>query len=43
MQIMTIVIEEMFVKKKGFEQNNKKTLPLFLYPELQKPSWCMLG
>jgi hypothetical protein len=43
MQIMTIVIEEMFAKKKGFEQDNKKIVLLLLYPELPKPSWCVLG
>jgi hypothetical protein len=42
-QRMTISIGEMLAKKKGFERDNQKILPLLLYIELPKPSWCNAG
>jgi hypothetical protein len=43
MQRMTISIGEMLAKKKGFERDNQRILPLLLYLELPKPSWCNVG
>jgi hypothetical protein len=40
---MTTTIRKMLVKKKGYEQDNKKVLHLLLYLELLKPSWCSIG
>jgi hypothetical protein len=40
---MTISIGEKLAKKKGSKQDNQKILPLRLYLELPKPSWCNVG
>jgi hypothetical protein len=33
----------MLAKKKGFQRDNQKILPLLLYLELPKSSWCNVG
>jgi len=40
---MTISIQGMLAKKKGFQRDNQKILPLLLYLELPKSSWCNVG
>jgi hypothetical protein len=38
---MTIIIGEMFAKKKDFE--NQNTPPLLMYPTLYNHPWSMMG